>query len=94
MALIGEIDETEKIVLRTLTEILSMIHARTLVISWAGSEKKWYGTHVSKPDGQWDNTAEDMMSTLPRADSYRCIRKRRIEKERERNEIHSFQRWR
>ena len=25
-----------------------------------GSEKKWYGTHVSKPDGQWDKTAEDM----------------------------------
>ena len=26
-----------------------------------GSEKKWYGTHVSKPDGEWDKTAEDMM---------------------------------
>ena len=26
-----------------------------------GSEKKWCGTHVSKPDGEWDKTAEDMM---------------------------------
>ena len=26
-----------------------------------GSEKKWYGTHVKKPDGKWDKTAEDMM---------------------------------
>ena len=33
--------------------------------SWSflgpGSEKKWYGTHVSKPDGEWDKTAEGMM---------------------------------
>ena len=26
-----------------------------------GSEKKWYGTHVNKPDGEWDKTAEGMM---------------------------------
>ena len=26
-----------------------------------GSEKKWYGTHVSRPYGEWDKTAEDMM---------------------------------
>ena len=26
-----------------------------------GSEKKWYGTHISKPDGEWDQTAEIMM---------------------------------
>ena len=26
-----------------------------------GSEKKWYGTHVCKPDGQWDEVAENMM---------------------------------
>ena len=24
-------------------------------------EKKWYGTHVNKPDGEWDKTAESMM---------------------------------
>ena len=26
-----------------------------------GSEKKWYGTHVNKPDGEWEKTAESMM---------------------------------
>ena len=26
-----------------------------------GSEKKWYGTHVNKPDGEWEKTAEGMM---------------------------------
>ena len=26
-----------------------------------GSAKKWYVTHVSKPDGEWDKTAADMM---------------------------------
>ena len=26
-----------------------------------GSEKKWYGTHTSKPNGKWDRVAEDMM---------------------------------
>ena len=26
-----------------------------------GSEKKWYGTHECKPDGQWDEVAENMM---------------------------------
>ena len=26
-----------------------------------GSEKKWCGTHVNKPDGEWDKTAEGIM---------------------------------
>ena len=26
-----------------------------------GSEKTWYGTHVNKPDGELDKTAEAMM---------------------------------
>ena len=26
-----------------------------------GSEKQGYGTHVNKPDGEWETTAEDMM---------------------------------
>ena len=26
-----------------------------------GSEKKWPGSHVCKPDGQWDEVAENMM---------------------------------
>ena len=25
-----------------------------------GSEKKWYGTHTYKPNGEWDHGAEDM----------------------------------
>ena len=26
-----------------------------------GIEKKWYGTHVCKPDGHWDDVVENMM---------------------------------
>ena len=26
-----------------------------------GCEKKWYGTHVSRPNGEWNNTAEVVM---------------------------------
>ena len=26
-----------------------------------GSEKKWYGTHVHKPHGEWENTVEGML---------------------------------
>ena len=26
-----------------------------------GSEKKWYGTHTYKPNGEWDRVPEDMM---------------------------------
>ena len=29
-----------------------------------GSEKKWYSTHESKPQGQWDRVAEQMMLTF------------------------------
>ena len=29
-----------------------------------GSEKKWYGTYTDKPDGSWDQTAENMMSNF------------------------------
>ena len=30
-----------------------------------GTEKKWYETHVNKPDGEWDKNAEDMMLNFP-----------------------------
>ena len=64
MTVIGENEETERIVLRMLTELLSMLED-SFRGHWSflgpGSEKKWYGTHVCKPDGQWDNPAEDMM---------------------------------
>ena len=29
-----------------------------------GSEKKWYGTYTDKPDGSWDQTAENMMANF------------------------------
>ena len=41
--------------------LFEKIRARTLVVSWPGSEKKWYGTHTYKPNGKWDPVAEDMM---------------------------------
>ena len=28
------------------------------------SEEKWYGTYTDKPDGPWDQTAENMMAKL------------------------------
>ena len=28
---------------------------------WPGSEKKWYSTHVDRPQGEWDRVAELMM---------------------------------
>ena len=64
MTLIEENEETKAIVLRMRTGLLRMLedfmrgHRSFLVL---GSEKKWYGTRVSKPDGEWDRAAEDMM---------------------------------
>ena len=31
-----------------------------------GSEKTWYSTHDSKPQGEWDRVAELMMFSVPR----------------------------
>ena len=55
-----------------------------------GSEKKWFGTHVNKPDGVWDKTAEDMMLNF--AESGHPVRKRRNDKQKARSKIHSLQR--
>ena len=30
----------------------------------SGSEKKWYGTYDSKPDGSWNRTAEKMLQNF------------------------------
>ena len=57
-----------------------------------GSEKKWYGTHVNKPDGEWDKTAEDMMLNFAEFRATQRIRKRRIEKQKNRSKIHPLQR--
>ena len=32
--------------------------------SGPGSEKKWYGTYTDKPDGKWDQIAENMMTSF------------------------------
>ena len=57
------------------------------------------GTHVNKPDGQRDKTAEDINFAESGHSMFRaaqCIGNLRIEKQRERNlkSIHSLQRWR
>ena len=87
MTLIGEDEETKKIVLRMLSELLSMLEA-SMRGHWSflgpGSDKKLYGTHVCKPDGQWDEVAENMMINFAESEHlFPCIqrlRKRRIEK--------------
>ena len=64
MTWIAENEEAKKIVLRMLTELLSMLEDSCEDIghfSRPGPENKWYGTHVSKPNGQWDEVAENMM---------------------------------
>ena len=35
--------------------------ARTLVVSRAGSEKKWCGSNTYKPNGEWDDVAEHVL---------------------------------
>ena len=54
---------------RELSAQLVSISARRLSPGrWSflgpGSEKKWYSTHDSKPQGEWDRVAEHMMLTL------------------------------
>ena len=29
-----------------------------------GSDKKWYGTHVNKPNGEWDDVADILMLNI------------------------------
>ena len=71
MTLIGDSEETKKIQARTL--VVSGASMRKEMVRnslWSKMcwsflvprcEKKWYGTHVNKPDGQRDKTAEGMM---------------------------------
>ena len=63
MTLIGETRKQRKLYCECSQSywVCSKIHARTLVVSRPGSDKKWYGTHVNKPDGEWEKTAEGMM---------------------------------
>ena len=44
------------------SRVCKKIGARTLVVFFGpGSEKKWYGTHTYKPNGEWDRVAGYMM---------------------------------
>ena len=48
----------------TVAKICSKIPSRSLVMLGPGSEKKWYGTYTDKPDGSWDEIAENMMTNF------------------------------
>ena len=66
MTLIGGNEETKTIVLRIANAHSVIEYARRFTreqrsFQGLGSEKKWYGTHVSKFDGQSDKIAEHMM---------------------------------
>ena len=55
--------KTEKCLMNSLTVAnfaRRFTHGRWSFLG-LGSEKKWYGTHAHKPDGEWDKTAEGMM---------------------------------
>ena len=62
-----------------------------------GCENKRYGTHVNKPDGEWDRTTESMMlnfveSGHPVFLATRALGRGELLKQRERKEVHSLQR--
>ena len=102
MTLIGGNEETKTVVLRIASAHSVTEYARRFTRGhWSflglGSEKKWYRTHVSKLDGQCDKIVEHMMlnfaeSGHPILRATNAMKKRRIEKQREMDEIHSFQR--
>ena len=60
-----------------------------------GSEKKWYATYNSKPNGCWDRTAETMMQFFrkiwsPSVPLYQCLGERRIKKHSRRKDNNTF----
>ena len=60
----GRTKETEKLVLRILS-LLQIMLEKFAQGHWSflrlGTEKKWYGTHVHKPNGERDDVADIMM---------------------------------
>ena len=38
-----------------------------------GSQKRWYGNHLHKPDGEWDKTAEGMMLNFAESGHPQCL---------------------
>ena len=71
------------------------IRARTLFLG-LGLEKKWYGTHIYKPNVEWDDVADIMMinfseSGRPVFSWIQCFGKRRLEEQRKRKIVYTFQ---
>ena len=56
-----------------------------------GCEKKWYGTHTQKPDGEWDRTAESMMLNFAES-GHPVFRfgKKRIKKQRQERSLFTW----
>ena len=64
VTLIGQDEEIKTICIANVVRVFE--YARRFTQGhWSflerGSEKKWYGTHAHKLDGEWDTTAEGMM---------------------------------
>ena len=60
-----------------------------------GSEKQWYGTHDGIPSGYWTQTAEKMLLNFEKSGHpifplHQCVGKRKIKKQRERNDNYTF----
>ena len=67
MTLIGEMQETQKFCMSNSSDVAA--YARRFSIGhWSflgpGTEEKWYGTHICKPNGFWSRAAGMMMIHL------------------------------
>ena len=70
MTLIGQSEETKKIVLRVHSDLLIMLEdSREDIGPFQGLDPRKIvrNTHVSTSDGEWDKTAEDMMLNFGRS---------------------------
>ena len=63
----GEQKETKKDV-NTIHRQLRIMRSQIPRDHWSflgpGSEEKWYGTYTDKPDGSWNQSAENMMANF------------------------------
>ena len=64
----------------------------------SGSEKKWYGTHAPKRDGEWDKTVEGMIlnfaeSGHPVFRASSALERGELKSKGKKNENHSLQRY-
>ena len=64
MTLYGELQENEDNCMANSLNVATCARRFSLGC-WSyvgpGCEKKWYGTHVNKPNGEWNRVAENMM---------------------------------